>query len=145
LSGKLSSPVRVCFQMWKLPSSDSGLINSSMARRAIENAISGQPDMTADPNVQARCAHLVEEVKLTLTAIRSLAQKGVEDPLADPATLAKSVEVGIMDAPQLKNNRFAPGLVQTRILDGACLALDPRSGQPISETDRLQMLRKENV
>jgi len=53
---------------------------SSMARRAIENAISGQPDMTADPNVQARCAHLVEEVKLTLTAIRSLAQKGVEDP-----------------------------------------------------------------
>jgi len=118
---------------------------SSMARRAIENAISGQPDMTADPNVQARCAHLVEEVKLTLTAIRSLAQKGTEDPLADPATLAKSVEVGIMDAPQLKNNRFAPGLVQTRILDGACLALDPRSGQPISETDRLQMLRKENV
>ena len=111
---------------------------SGLARRAIENALSGQPDMTADPHVQARCAHLVEEVKLTLTAIRSLAPDIVEDPLADPATLTRAVELGIMDAPQLKNNRFAPGLVQTRILDGACVTVNPETGEPISKSTRLQ-------
>ena len=115
---------------------------SHIARRAIENAL-GQPDMTADPLVRARCDHLVEEVKLTLTAIKELAPGGVEDPLADPTTLAKAVEVGIMDAPQLKNNRFAPGLVQTRIINGACEAINPESREPIAEADRLQLLGKE--
>jgi hypothetical protein len=78
-----------------------------------------------------------------LTAIKELAPGGVEDPLADPTTLAKAVEVGIMDAPQLKNNRFAPGLVQTRIINGACEAINPESREPIAEADRLQLLGKE--
>jgi hypothetical protein len=97
--------------------------------------------MSADPGIQQRVAQLVEEAQLTLEAIRSLAPSGVDDPLTDPATLARAVAVGILDAPQLKNNRFAPGKVQTRIIDGACLPIHPETGQALREADRLIFIR----
>ncbi len=110
-----------------------------LARRAVENALAGQPDMTADPRVQARCAELVSEARLTLEAIRSLATGAGEDPFVNAETLARAVRVGLLDAPQLKNNPFAPGQVKTAILGGACLAIDSTS-RPLSEADRLAQL-----
>lgn len=115
---------------------------SRMARQAIENALKGQPDMTSDPDIQARVETLIQETNLTLAAIRDLAPDSVEDPLADPVTLAKAVTTGILDAPHLKNNPFARGTIQTRILDGACEPTDP-AGKLISESDRLYQLFKE--
>lgn len=111
----------------------------SMARRAIENAISGQPDMAADTHVQARCAELIEEAHITLQAIQDLANPSVVDPLVDPTTLRKAVEMGILDAPHLKNNKFAKGAIATRIISGACLAVD-EDGNPISEKERMRQL-----
>jgi len=115
---------------------------SRMARQAIENALAGQPDMTQDPAVQARVDTLIREAKVTLQAIRSLAPASLEDPLTDPSTLTKAVTSGIMDAPHLKNNPFAKGAIQTRIIDGACVATDS-VGKPISESDRLHQYLKE--
>jgi methylmalonyl-CoA mutase cobalamin-binding subunit len=113
---------------------------SRIARRAIENALRGQPDLTADPKVQQRARELISEARFTLEAIRDLAGPGVTDPLADPVTLARAVTTGIMDAPQLKNNPFGRGKVTTRIVEGACLAVDPASGRPLSERERLARL-----
>jgi len=110
----------------------------ALARRAVENALAGQPDMTADPRVQARRDELVSEARLTLEAIRALGNAG-EDPLVDAEVLARAVQLGIMDAPQLKNNPFAPGQVKTAIIDGACLAIDA-TGRPLSEADRLSQI-----
>lgn len=110
---------------------------SLAARRSIENALAGQPDMTVDSKIQARKQHLIEQAQMTLQAIRNLADKSVEDPLTDPATLTKAVNLGILDAPQLKNNPFAPGTVRTRVLDGACETVD-ENGKIISEQARLQ-------
>ena len=39
-----------------------------------------------------------------------MAAPGVPDPLTDPATLARAVTLGILDAPQLRNNPFAHGV-----------------------------------
>jgi hypothetical protein len=36
----------------------------------------------------------------------------------------------------LQGNRFARGQIRTRLIDGACQAVQP-SGEPISEEDRL--------
>src|SRR5690606_27286719 len=55
-----------------------------IARKAIENALTGMPDMTLDPRVQARRRQLVEETRLLLEAIRELAPAGVADPWTDP-------------------------------------------------------------
>ncbi len=118
---------------------DDVIAASHMARRAVANALSGQPDMTADPAVQSRKRQLMDEAQVTLAAIRSLAAPGVSDPLADPRALARSVELGIMDAPQLRSNPFAKGTINTRIVSGACRAVDP-NGNPISESRRLSEL-----
>jgi hypothetical protein len=125
---------------------DDVIASSRLARKAIENALRGAPDMTQDPNVQARCAELVREAQITLDAIRALAEANVEDPFADAATLARAVAAGILDAPQLRNNAFARGRVNTRIDDrGACVAFDPDSGQALSESERIQRLARETV
>jgi hypothetical protein len=108
-----------------------------MARRAIENAM-GQPDLTVDPVVQARKAELVEQARVTLEAIRAIAPASVPDPWTDPATLARSVSLGIMDAPQLGNNEYACGQILARIDErGACVVVNV-AGEPVSEQERLK-------
>jgi hypothetical protein len=107
-----------------------------MARRSIENAM-GQPDFTVDPEMMARVDELVEQAQVTLEAIKAIAPASVSDPWIDPATLAKSVSLGIMDAPQLGNNEFARGEIITRIDDrGACVVVDG-AGKTILERERL--------
>lgn len=115
---------------------------SRMARQAIDNALKGQPVMTSDPAIQTRVEELVKEAEVTLQAIRDLAPASVEDPFTDPGTLTKAVQRGILDAPHLKNNPFARGTINTRIQNGACVAVDSQ-GNPISESTRLNLLDKE--
>ncbi|NLG28635.1 MAG: methionine synthase, partial [Chloroflexi bacterium] len=112
-----------------------------LARAAIGNALRGQPDMCADGAVQARRAELVAEARVTLDAIRGLADAGMVDPLTDPATLARAVTSGLLDAPHLRNNPFARGTIVTRIdARGACVAVDPTSGRLLSESERIAQL-----
>ncbi|NLC13653.1 MAG: methionine synthase, partial [Chloroflexi bacterium] len=110
---------------------------SLAARRSIENALAGQPDMTVDPKVQARKNYLIEQAQVTLQAIKNISLDRTSDPLTDPATLNSAVKLGILDAPQLKNNSFAPGKISTRILNGASEVVDI-DGDPISEIERLK-------
>ncbi|MBI3163943.1 MAG: cobalamin B12-binding domain-containing protein [Chloroflexi bacterium] len=91
---------------------------SGIVRRAIDNAM-GAPDMTADPKIQARVRQLEEQVNARLEKIRVLGDS--DDPLIDPAILTRAVTTGLLDAPQLRNNKFALGKVKTRIVNGACV------------------------
>ncbi len=108
-----------------------------MARRSIENALQGAPDMVADPAIQAQAARLVTEARITLQAIHNLGAQSSPDPLTDPRILAEAVTSGILDAPQLRHNPFARGQVKTRIVSGTCVAIHP-DGTPLSETERLK-------
>jgi hypothetical protein len=112
-----------------------------LARRSIENALHGQPDMTADPVVQERVRELVREAQITLRAIQALALPGIVDPLIDPATMARAVKTGVLDAPHLRGNAYARGQMATRIDErGACVAIDPATGWPLSEKVRIGRL-----
>ena len=65
----------------------------------------------------------------------------VADPLTDPATLARALAVGVLDAPHLHNNSFARGEIQTRIDSrGACVAIDPKTGKVLPEQSRIASL-----
>jgi hypothetical protein len=110
---------------------------SKIVRRAINNAM-GAPDMTADPAIQKRVKELVKDAKRLLDAIRNLSAAS-SDPLTDPATLTLAVTSGLMDAPQLRNNKFGRGEALTRIVDGASVAAD-KKGKPISESKRIAKL-----
>ncbi|MGA9348774.1 MAG: methionine synthase, partial [Anaerolineae bacterium] len=81
---------------------------------------------------------------VTLEAIRTLAGPDVDDPLADPATLARAVTAGVLDAPHLRNNPFARGQIVTCIDPrGACVAVDPATGKALSEEERISRLKSE--
>jgi methylmalonyl-CoA mutase cobalamin-binding subunit len=108
-----------------------------LAHRAIENALSGTPDMIADPVVKNQTDHLVSEAQRTLAVIRHLAPVVVAEPYTDPSVLVYAVQAGVLDAPQLKQNAFARGQAITRIIDGSSQAVSA-SGRPLSEKERLK-------
>jgi hypothetical protein len=112
---------------------------SKIARRAIENALRGAPDMTADPAVTKRRKGLVRDARLLLEAIASLAGPDVNDPLTDPATLTRAVTCGLLDAPQLRNNTFGRGEIRTATVNGANVVVDSK-GKVIQEKVRLAKL-----
>jgi methylmalonyl-CoA mutase cobalamin-binding subunit len=112
---------------------------SKIVRRAINNAM-GAPDMTADPAIQKRVKELVKDANLLLDAIRGLSASSA-DPLTDPATLTLAVTSGLMDAPQLRNNKFGRGEVLTRIVDGASMAVN-KKGKPIQEGKRIAKIQE---
>jgi hypothetical protein len=74
-----------------------------------------------------------------MQSIRELGGPGVKEPLIDPTTLSLAVDKGILDAPQLRNNPFARGKIKTRIIKGACIAIDA-SGRQLSEKERIANL-----
>jgi len=92
-----------------------------LARRAIENAVQGQPDMTLDPLILQRKEEILQESQITLNAIRSLADPSVDDPFTDTATLSQAITAGI-------DNR------------GASISINPSDGQRITEGDRIATL-----
>ena len=93
--------------------------------------------MLQDHVVQERKEFLIKEARITLLAITQSADPAVEDPFTDADSLAGAVEKGIMDAPHLKNNPFAQGKIHTRIIQGACEAVNEK-GDTITESQRLQ-------
>lgn len=108
--------------------SASEVIESAIMTQEVVNTVQrGSPDMTRDPAVQRRKQQLIAETHRLLDAIRALGPDS-QDPLSDPAVLARAVARGLMDAPQLVNNAYAPGRVRTRCIDGAMVAVD--SGTP---------------
>ena len=111
-----------------------------MARHVLELALRGQPDMTLDPEVEQRRRETGAEAQTLLAAIASRAGRDVQDPLSHPPALAASVRLGLLDAPQLRNNPCAPGRSRTRIIGGACREVHPESGQPIDEEQRIVQL-----
>ncbi len=117
---------------------DEVIESTQMAAYVAEVALRGSPDSAADPLVRARKEEIIAEAEILLSAIRALSPH-LDDPLSDSATLARAVEVGMLDAPQLINNPYARGQIRTRSVEGAILAVDGQ-GRPLSEPDRIARL-----
>ncbi len=114
---------------------DEVIESARMAGYVAEVALRGNPDMAADPLVGERKEELISEAHILLDAVRALGPH-LDDPLSDPATLARAVQIGLLDAPQLVNNPYAPGAIRTRSIDGAVWAVDDR-GHPLPERERV--------
>jgi len=118
---------------------DEVIESALMTQEVVETALRGNPDMTHDPAVQRRKQELIAETLRLIDAIRSLGT-GDDDPLVDADVLARAVAEGLLDAPQLVNNPFAPGRVRTRSIDGAIWAVN-EAGEPLDEASRLALLQ----
>ncbi|MCF6095484.1 cobalamin-dependent protein [Thermovorax subterraneus] len=112
-----------------------------IVRGVIRNAFLGLPDMVNDPVVQERKNQLIKEAMVILDAIKQL-NPNVEDPLSDADTIAKAIELGILDAPHLKGNPAACGKLVTRMVNGALYAYDPEENKILTEEERIEKIFK---
>src|SRR5262249_43316604 len=112
-----------------------------IADGAISQCLLGLPDMTGDARVQHRKTELLADAAVLLHAIARLGPD-VDDPFTDADALAKAVEIGLLDAPHLRGNRAACGKMVTRMVNGACVAVDPAT-KPIHESERVAQILSE--
>jgi hypothetical protein len=103
---------------------------------AISQCLLGTPDMTGDPRVQRRREELAEQAAMLLDAIAQLAP-GDDSPFTNPDVLATAAEIGLLDAPHLRGNAAACGKIVTRMVGGACVAVDPATGRSLAEAERI--------
>lgn len=114
-----------------------------IVRRVIHDCLLGTLNPLDDKEVLTRKNELVKEARLLIATIRSLGDESSTDPLIEPVTYVNAVRKGVLDAPHLRNNPIAKGLLRTKMIDGACLAINPDTGNPINETTRLGQLGQE--
>lgn len=114
--------------------------SAKIVQGVIKNFSSESSSILNDSRIKDRKEELVEETKLLLLAIKSLFSGKVEDPWSDPRTIAQAIKIGLLDAPHLCGNPCAAGKVFTQIREGACVAVDLRSGKPLKETERIKRI-----
>jgi len=78
---------------------------------------------------------------IIIEAIKELG-RDFEDPLVEPEVIYNAVKFGILDAPGLKGMSVARARFDTRIINGACYAVD-EEGKILSEEKRIEIIRKE--
>ncbi|WP_286680322.1 cobalamin B12-binding domain-containing protein [Tepidanaerobacter sp. EBM-49] len=118
---------------------DDVIESCKIVRGVIRNVMLGASDITKDPVIQERKNELIAEARVTLEAIKSLSPN-VKDPLSDPSTLAKAVEIGILDAPHLRGNPAAKGQLVTQMINGALYAYDPVEKRVLTEKERIDRI-----
>lgn len=111
-----------------------------IARGAIGKALLGVVNPETDPKIAARKAELLRETKFLLDAVKRLKRSNSADPLTSPELLAKAVTEGLLDASDFKGGKVARGKIATAIVNGACMSVDPSTGKPITERERIHCL-----
>jgi hypothetical protein len=102
----------------------------------VRSTLNGMADMKQDKVVQDRKNELIKEAKILLNTIKSLYVES-DDPWSDPIVIADAIKKGIIDAPHLRGNKSAKGTLETRIVDGKCMAYSTNLGRVITEEERL--------
>lgn len=113
--------------------------STKIVRGVIRSCLNGMVDMGRDVNVNERKQELIEEARFLLDTIIRLYPES-KDPCSDPMVLEDIIKRGIIDAPHLRSNESAKGTLETRIINGKCLAYSRTLGREITEKERLQEL-----
>ncbi len=103
---------------------------------AISQCLLGTPDMTGDARVQKRKEDLLGQAALLLDAIAQLAPDD-DSPFTNADALATAAEIGLLDAPHLRGNAAACGKIVTRMVSGACVAVESATGKTLAEEERI--------
>lgn len=113
--------------------------STKIVRGVIRSTLDGMADMSQDREVQQRKHELIKEASFLLNAIKKVYPES-KDPWSDPIVLEDIIKRGIIDAPHLRGNPSAKGTLETRIVDGKCMAYSRELGRVITEEERLEEL-----
>ena len=120
-------------------SADDVIESCEIVHGVLKNCHPDMRDLIGNAEVNERKKHLLEEAEVLLNAIRNLGEND-EDPFSSPRVIAEAIALGLLDAPHLKGNPCARGILKTRVINGAVWAMNPNTKQPVSEGERLQTL-----
>lgn len=112
----------------------------SIVHGVLNNCLHGLPDPLSDKKIVERKEQLVCEARILLSAIKDLGMNLSDDPWSSPEVIAHAIKVGLLDTPHFLGNPIACGQIRTRIINGACYAIDEKTGNPIREKDRIAKL-----
>ncbi|MFX1556980.1 MAG: methionine synthase [Promethearchaeota archaeon] len=93
-----------------------------------------------DNKIQERKEELIKQAKWIVNLIPYLAKykKEHKNPYINSNVLNRLVKYGIFDAPHLKNNKFALGVINTKIINGACYSWDLIQNKKYDEIQRIK-------
>ncbi|MFW9848263.1 MAG: cobalamin B12-binding domain-containing protein [Candidatus Thorarchaeota archaeon] len=111
-----------------------------ISSRVIHNCTLGNINPNQDIEVRQRKEELVREANLLIRAIATFAPEDSRNPLVEPETYVGAIKAGVLDAPHLSSNTIARGKLQTRLINGACYAINPETHEPMNEIIRLEKL-----
>lgn len=104
----------------------------------IKNVARDLPDIEADQRITNRKNQLISEAEILIDAIVKFGEERTEDPLTDPGVLADAIKVGILDTPHFRGNEHLCGNIKTNLINGAWYAINPETGEILSEEKRLK-------
>lgn len=111
-----------------------------IVKGVVRHTVDQEFSMSLDASIVQRKKELVSEARVLLDFIKSEYCYS-DDPLGDPDVLCDCIRKGYIDAVHIvKNDKFT-GDLKTRLIDGKCLSVDPSTGKPWSESDRLSHLK----
>lgn len=120
---------------------ESAQIVSTIVEEAMDNPLSFELNL----DIQKYKNKLLKEAKETIIEIETMAKvQNIEKSYTSADFLVQLVELGIFDAPHLKKESGRYGKIDTRIIDGKCVSINPL-GQPHSEKERLSDLKLSNI
>jgi len=92
-----------------------------------------------DEEIRKRKEILIKEAKWIIDLIPRLTKSYEEErnPWINHEVLTRLVKYGIFDAPQLKNNQFALGQINTKMVNGACYSWDSENQKIMNEQERI--------
>ena len=105
----------------------------------LRNGLTGMPDLTLDPIVIKRKENLKSEATILLNAILEIG-KGSHDPWTDPYVIYKAIYEGLLDTPHFSGLNFLKSKIKTSMINGGCNAIDPISGEQVSESLRTSLI-----
>lgn len=110
-----------------------------IVRGVIRSVQPGNVAYQQDLTVNQRKQQLKSEAEYLISYIRNTYQE-FEDPLANPVVIADCIKRGVLDAPHiLKGGKFH-GDLETRVLNGKCVAYNRNTGKEMNEEERLAHL-----
>ena len=111
-----------------------------IVRGVVRSILHGGVSYKNDMNVLRRKEELLSEARFLLNFIQDRYRDYVDDPLSSATVLADCIRQGILDAPHIVKNEKFRGTLQTRIIDGKCVAYDEANQTPLTEAQRLKSL-----
>lgn len=113
-----------------------------IVRGVVRSTLQGAADACQDERVRRRVDELIGEAGYLLGFIKERYRGLSQDPLADPWVIADCVMRGILDAPHIVKNQVYRGVLNTRIVEGKCLAWDVKKGKALLEAERIEQLKE---